>query len=169
MVSGLVDVANTHETVPVALLVDEVAVDDAKLSIATISLLLGSCRTTVLRKFVLEVLNKSLILLSDASPALFADKVSEPICWKLAGGVPVTGFAVTVSNVLKVVWGLPVAFERFTLAVLFDVAPRAITLTVDAVPLEGVPALLVAVIETEYEGRDAEAPKLAIPPEVMIV
>jgi hypothetical protein len=73
--------------------------------------------------------------------------------------------------VCKTVIGLPnapVVGERVTEAVLFDVAPRAITLSVDEVPLEGVPALLVAEIDTLNDWSDAEVPKLATPPEVMV-
>lgn len=166
MVSGLVDVANTHETVPLALVVEVATVDDAKLSTATISLLLGSRRTTDFIKFVLDVLNVSLILLSCASPALFAVSVIEPICWKLVGGAPVTGVAATASTVLKVVWGLPEAFERLTLAVLFDVAPRATTFAVDEVPLEGVPAVFTAVVTVPNVKTEAEAFIAADPADV---
>lgn len=103
--------------------------DDARLSVATISLPLGSFNTTDAKNpvDVAVLLNVRFKLLSLLSPALFEVKVIEPICWVLAGGKLPTEEPDTANVLLKVVWGLPVAFERVVIAVLFEVAPRATT------------------------------------------
>ena len=61
------------------------------------------------------------------SPAAFEMNVTEPICWKLAAGVPVTEVPETARTLLNVVWGLSVAFVRVVTAALFEVAPSATT------------------------------------------